>query len=108
MSSVPFYTCICIEGEDYDVEPHSLDFAASKFESLDTLCYNITLHQDPLLEPDEAVEFQLNSPDSFTVINPGSAIFTIMDSVGILRVLFNNCVILYLFLVKRFLYVSCI
>ena len=74
---------MCIEGEDYDVEPYSVEFAASEFESLDTLCHNVTVHQDLLLEPDEAIEFQLNSPDSFTVFNPGSAIFTIVDSVSI-------------------------
>lgn len=74
-----------IDEADYDVELFSLEFTASEYNSMNSVCHSIMLHEDLLLELTETILFELNSTNSFVIINQNSAVFTIQDSVRYLH-----------------------
>lgn len=70
-----------LEGDDYTVEPFSGDFTATEYESADSICRNISLHEDILSEEDETIEILINTADSFVTLTQDRAIVTIHDVV---------------------------
>lgn len=71
------------DGTDYNVEPFSVELTANEYISMDSVCHNIVLHEDTLLEVTETIVFKLNSINSFVAISQSSAVFNILDMVRI-------------------------
>ena len=72
---------VSLEGEDYTIEPFSVEITASDVVSLETMCHSITLISDDLIEADEIIQLQLVTANPFINVNIDSAVVIIQDVV---------------------------
>ena len=70
-----------LEGDDYTIEPFSVEITASEVVSLETVCHSISLIPDVLIEANEDIQLQLVTVNTFINVNIASAVVIIQDVV---------------------------
>ena len=83
-----------VDTEDFTLEPPDVfeaTFAAMSTSNGDTVCDNITIINDNVLEGEHSFEIQISSTNpQLAIINPASTMMTIQDNEGTIVIIYKT------------------